>query len=76
MYVTGGLAYGGAERQLVGGGDNSNTGWTVGGGVEYAFTNNWTAKIEGLYVNIDRGNNNVAFSSPFRGVAVATQQEQ
>ncbi len=27
-------------------------GWTVGGGVEYAFTNSISAKIEGLYVNI------------------------
>ena len=26
-----------------------NTGWTVGGGIEYAFTNNWTAKAEYLY---------------------------
>jgi opacity protein-like surface antigen len=32
------------------GGENSSTGWTLGGGVEYAFTNNWMAKIEGLYV--------------------------
>ncbi len=24
--------------------------------MEYAFTNNWTAKLEGLYVNLDRGN--------------------
>ena len=38
------------------GGSNSSTGWTVGGGLEYAFTNNWTAKIEGLYVNRDQGN--------------------
>jgi outer membrane immunogenic protein len=53
FYVTGGVAYGD-----VGGGFNSSThaGWTVGGGVEYAFTNNWTAKVEGLYVNIDHGN--------------------
>ena len=29
------------------------TGWTVGGGLEYAFTNNITAKIEGLYVNLE-----------------------
>lgn len=52
IYVTGGLAYGD-----VGGGISNDTkaGYTVGGGLEYAFTNNWTAKIEGLYVNIDRG---------------------
>jgi outer membrane immunogenic protein len=54
IYVTGGLAYG----DIGGGIGNSSTkaGYTVGGGLEYAFTNNWTAKIEGLYVNIDRGN--------------------
>ena len=35
-------------------------GWNVGGGVEWAFALNWTAKIEGLYVAFerDRLNNN------------------
>jgi outer membrane immunogenic protein len=28
-------------------------GYAAGGGVEYAFTNNWSAKIEGLYVNLN-----------------------
>jgi outer membrane immunogenic protein len=43
---------------------NNNVGWTVGGGLEYAFTNgflgfnNVTAKIEGLYVSFDRNNRN------------------
>jgi outer membrane immunogenic protein len=31
----------------------SDIGWTVGGGIEYAFTPNWTVKLEGLYVNFD-----------------------
>ena len=43
IYATGGFAYG----------DNAN-GWTAGGGLEYAFTNSLSAKIEGLYVNLDR----------------------
>ena len=30
----------------------------MGGGIEYAFTNNVTVKIEGLYVNFDRNNRN------------------
>jgi outer membrane immunogenic protein len=37
---------------------NNDTGYAVGGGIEYAFTPNLTAKIEGLYVNFghkDRG---------------------
>ena len=42
IYATGGFAFA----------DNRN-GWVVGGGLEYAFTNNLSAKIEGLYVNLD-----------------------
>ena len=38
--------------------NNNNVGWTVGGGVEWAFALNWTAKIEGLYVAFDRERNN------------------
>jgi len=34
--------------------DENNVGYVVGGGLEYAFTNNLTTKIEGLYVNFDR----------------------
>jgi len=30
----------------------TRTGWTVGGGLEYGFTNNWSAKVEYLYVNL------------------------
>jgi outer membrane immunogenic protein len=35
----------------------SNWGWTIGGGVEHAFGNNWSAKLEYLYVDLDRGGN-------------------
>jgi outer membrane immunogenic protein len=38
--------------------NNNNVGWTVGGGVEWAFAPNWTAKIEGLYVAFERERNN------------------
>jgi outer membrane immunogenic protein len=72
VYVTGGLAYGGLNDNWWGG-DNSNTGWTIGGGVEYAFTNNWTAKIEGLYVNLDNGSHTETVAYTSGGVpAVAT----
>jgi outer membrane immunogenic protein len=43
IYATGGFAFA-----------DDATGWTVGGGLEYAFTNNLSAKIEGLYVNLDQ----------------------
>ena len=60
IYATGGLAYGRVENTFAdttGVGDyasNSSwkTGWTLGGGVEYAFTNNWTAKVEALYFDL------------------------
>ncbi|MBS7540632.1 outer membrane protein [Ancylobacter lacus] len=52
-YVTGGLAYGHNKVDYLGW-DVSNThvGWTVGGGLEYAFNNNWTAKVEYLYMDL------------------------
>ena len=33
--------------------DDINIGYTIGGGLEYAVTNNITVKIEGLYVNLE-----------------------
>jgi outer membrane immunogenic protein len=40
--------------------DNNNIGWALGGGAEWAFTNNLTLKLEGLWLGFDRGNN-IAF---------------
>jgi outer membrane immunogenic protein len=47
IYGTGGFAFA-----------DDATGWTAGGGVEYAFTNNLSAKVEALYVSLDADNNN------------------
>jgi outer membrane immunogenic protein len=67
LYATGGFAYGGGGggNNLCGGvvfdcggGGDIRTGWTIGGGLEYAFTNNWTVKVEGLWVNLDGGGSN------------------
>lgn len=55
IYMTGGLAYGGLNGNWWHG-STSNQGWTLGGGIEYAFTDNWTGRIEGLYVDLDTGN--------------------
>ncbi len=41
----------------------SRTGWTAGAGVEWAFAENWTAKIEYLFA--DFGNANVTCASQF-----------
>ena len=34
------------------GNGNTNTGWTAGAGIEWAFANNWTAKFEYDYVGL------------------------
>jgi outer membrane immunogenic protein len=60
LYATGGFAYGHVQNALndvfdpaFGGSTSSTqTGWTAGGGLEYAFTNNWTARVEALYVDL------------------------
>jgi outer membrane immunogenic protein len=64
VYGTGGFAYGdvggnkGYDTVLGSHRDNStNGGWTLGGGVEYAVTDNFTAKVEGLYVDLDTKDN-------------------
>ncbi|RDJ25286.1 porin family protein [Bosea caraganae] len=58
-YVTGGFAYGNVKNKISGPGfsvsdDNTQYGWTLGGGLEYAFTNNLTVKAEYLYVDLDK----------------------
>ncbi len=59
-YVTGGWAYGNVKTSipaLAFSSDRSHTGgWTVGGGVEYAFTNNIVAGVEYLYVDLGEKN--------------------
>ena len=47
---------------------NNNVGYAVGGGLEYAFTNNLTAKLEGLYVNFNNGNRNTVATNAVVGV--------
>jgi len=59
IYGTGGFAYGEVRRN---GGWSQNstvqTGWTAGGGLEWMFWPNWSAKAEYLYTDISGGNNN------------------
>jgi outer membrane immunogenic protein len=53
-YLTGGFAYGGSSITVPGLGKSTpvHYGWTLGGGMEYAITNNLTAKVEALYVDL------------------------
>ena len=66
LYVTGGLAFGEAEYNMTFSQPGAvrllnpyflsdsvtRVGWTVGAGVETAFANNWSAKLEYLYVDL------------------------
>jgi len=60
LYVTGGLAYGDTKLStsvngfpgLTGSKRDTNVGYALGGGVEYAFTQNITAKVEYLYYDL------------------------
>jgi len=72
-FVSGGLAFGDIKAAVPGfaGATQTNAGWTVGAGLEFAIAGNWTAKAEYLYVDLGNfncglncgvlTNNNVAF---------------
>jgi outer membrane immunogenic protein len=73
LYVTGGGAYGSVQTDVtIGtftangtpvafGGSRSTDrfGWTVGGGIEWGFASNWSAKIEYLYMDLGSISNSV-----------------
>jgi outer membrane immunogenic protein len=42
-----------------------NTGWTVGGGIEWAFAGPWSAKIEYDYIQLSSNSFTVPATSPF-----------
>jgi outer membrane immunogenic protein len=77
LYVTGGFAFGdvAANDRLTfvggigtGGSSDIKTGWTIGGGMEYALNRNWTVKAEYLYVDLGK----VSYTSAVPGVANTT----
>ncbi len=88
IYATGGLAYGGVNLQTssssvdaasvfapgFGSGSVSNTqvGYTVGGGLEWMFAHNWSAKLEYLYYDLGSATASGAAVSGVNG-AGATQ---
>ena len=76
FYATGGAAFGGLRNTYVnsinGLSDNishTRIGYTVGGGVEYAFTNNWSVRAEYRYTDFGSYNDTL-FNSTGGGVNV------
>jgi outer membrane immunogenic protein len=76
IYGTGGLAFANFNTRYSGFGatesfDNTEWGWTLGAGVEYAITNNLTARVEYRYTRFDSFNHTSAVIAPG---AVASQE--
>ncbi len=80
VYGTGGLIYGEEVSNFLfttpfgptyaGQSSGTHTGWVAGGGIEYAFTNSLSAKVEGLYY--DMGSETIAASNPASPFTVST----
>jgi outer membrane immunogenic protein len=79
IYATGGLAYGNPNNRASvataggglwgGGNDETRFGYALGGGVEYALTNNLTAKVEYLYYDLGK---RTVTAQPLNGAAALT----
>lgn len=90
IYGTGGLAYGGGRNfgsvvangtalSWYGADSPTKTGWTIGGGVEYAITNNISLRGEYLYYNLGNQTEtavpNAAAAATLPGVYVTTKTQ-
>lgn len=75
IYVKGGYAY--ADRRNFGTGtfnfNNGRDGYTVGGGLEYMFAQNWSGKIEYQYFQFDR--NQLFVGTPLVGLGNFRDEE-
>ncbi len=74
LYATGGVAFAGIDSSIsspfgFNSASSTRVGWTVGGGLEYAVTNNWSIRAEYRYT--DFGHSSIfspnAFNNPFVG---------
>lgn len=86
LYVTGGLAYGsikttgslagfngnGLAVASIGTNNDVRAGWTVGAGAEFMFAKNWTAKVEYLYMDLGRFDNNFVLPAGLVGVRTSS----
>jgi len=65
LYGTGGIAYSTGDDTRFSAGTQPRTGWTVGGGVEYAPAKQWSLGLEYLYADFGKsGQSRANFSTP------------
>jgi outer membrane immunogenic protein len=64
LYGTAGFAYGDVSRNGWVQNGSLQGGWTAGGGVEWMFLQNWSAKAEYLYTNISGGPSSITALAP------------
>jgi outer membrane immunogenic protein len=74
VYGTGGVAGANVETALSGQPNQNNAvwGWTAGAGVEMAFADNWTFKVEYLFVDLANAVCNHGYSCGYDAAATAT----
>jgi outer membrane immunogenic protein len=82
LYVTGGAAFSDVRHNTsptlatwTGTFSDSEVGYAVGGGVEYAFTNNWSAKVEYLYYGLGSSTSSVGSLDPASPAHLSTNIE-
>jgi outer membrane immunogenic protein len=68
IYATGGVAFAGVDNSIstpfgFDSASSTRVGWTVGGGLEYAITNNWSVRAEYRYT--DFGHSSIFASNAF-----------
>jgi outer membrane immunogenic protein len=90
IYATGGVAFGGFNTNVSFNGNGAagvpffangsisttRTGWTVGGGIDYAITNNWSIFAEYRYTNFGSIRENVFGQLPIGFVFSGSRQIQ
>jgi outer membrane immunogenic protein len=78
LYGTAGAAFGNVQTGLIPPttfDSSSQAGWAVGGGIEFAFAANWSAKVEYLFVDLPNGTCTTALSCGGAAGSIATLNE-